>query len=42
MKTNTRFQVEGWQMTAQLEQSKRIEIFNENIVHFEKVNVTIL
>jgi hypothetical protein len=37
MKTNTRFKVEGGQMTTQLGQGRCIEIFNENIVHFEKV-----
>ncbi|OCG69098.1 hypothetical protein A9G41_07090 [Gilliamella sp. Nev5-1] len=37
MKTNTRFKVEGGQMTTQLGQGRGIEIFNENIVHFEKV-----
>jgi len=37
MDTNTRFKVEGGQMTTQLGQGKGIEIFNKNIVHFEKV-----
>jgi hypothetical protein len=37
MKTNTRFKVEGGQMTTQLGQGRGIKIFNENIVHFEKV-----
>lgn len=37
MNTNTRFKVEGGQMTTQLGQGKGIEIFNKNIVHFEKV-----
>ena len=37
MDTNTRFKVEGGQMTTQLGQGKGMEIFNNNIVHFEKV-----
>ena len=37
MDTNTLFKVEGGQMTTQLEQSKGMEIFNNNIVHFEEV-----
>ena len=37
MNTNTRFKVEGGQMTTQLGQGKGMEIFNKNIVHFEKV-----
>ncbi|WP_231692226.1 VENN motif pre-toxin domain-containing protein, partial [Cronobacter dublinensis] len=37
METNTRFKVEGGQMTTQLGQGKGMEIFNKNIVHFEKV-----
>lgn len=37
MQTNTRFKVEKGQMTTQLGQGKGIQIFNENIVHFEKV-----
>ncbi|MGR4049463.1 hemagglutinin repeat-containing protein [Kosakonia cowanii] len=37
MDTNTRFKVEGGQMTTQLGQGKGMEIFNKNIVHFEKV-----
>ena len=37
MKTNTRFKVEGGQMTTQLDQGKEVKIFNKNIVHFEKV-----
>lgn len=37
MDTNTRFKVEGGQMTTQLGQGKGMEIFNNNIVHFEQV-----
>ena len=37
MQTNTRFKVEGGQMTTQLGQGKGIEIFNHNIVDFERV-----
>ncbi|PIT20846.1 hypothetical protein BGI36_07700, partial [Snodgrassella communis] len=37
MQSNTRFKVEGGQMTTQLGQGKGIEIFNKNIIHFEKV-----
>ena len=37
MNTNTRFKVEGGQMTTQLGQGKGMDIFNKNIVHFEKV-----
>jgi hypothetical protein len=37
MQTNTRFKVEKGQMTTQLGQGKGMEIFNNNIVHFEKV-----
>ncbi|MBQ4776496.1 hemagglutinin repeat-containing protein [Pectobacterium versatile] len=37
METNTRFKVEGGQMTTQLGQGKGMEIFNKNIVHFEQV-----
>ncbi len=35
--TNTRFKVEGWQITTQLGHGKEMEIFNKNIVYFEKV-----
>lgn len=37
MDTNTRFKVEGGQMTPQLGQGKGMEILNKNIVYFEKV-----
>ena len=37
MKTNTRFKVEGGQMTTQLGQGRGVKIFNKNIVYFEKV-----
>ncbi len=37
MQTNTRFKVEGGQMTTQLGQGKGLEIFNNNIIKFEKV-----
>lgn len=37
MQTNTRFKVEKRQMTTQLGKDEGIQIFNENIVHFEKV-----
>ncbi|WPG21782.1 hemagglutinin repeat-containing protein [Kosakonia cowanii] len=37
MDTNARFKVEGGQMTTQLGQGKGMEIFNNNIVHFEQV-----
>ena len=35
--TNTRFKVEGGQMTTQLGQGRGVKIFNKNIVYFEKV-----
>ncbi|WKW41565.1 hypothetical protein [Kosakonia cowanii] len=35
--TNARFKVEGGQITTQLGQGKGMEIFNNNIVHFEQV-----
>ncbi|WP_231654823.1 DUF637 domain-containing protein [Ralstonia solanacearum] len=37
MQTNVRFKVEGGQMTTQLGQGSGINIFNQNIVQFEKV-----
>lgn len=37
MNTNNRFKEEGGQMTTQLGQGKGMEIFNKNIVNFEKV-----
>lgn len=35
--TNTRFKVEGGQMITQIEKGKGLDIFNKNIIHFEKV-----
>ena len=37
MQTNVRFKVEGGQMTTQLGQGAGINIFNQNIVQFQKV-----
>nr|WP_301178479.1 hypothetical protein [Gilliamella apicola] len=37
MDTNTRFKIESGQMTTQLGQGKGMEILNNNIVYFEKV-----
>ena len=37
MQTNVRFKVEGGQMTTQLGQGPGINIFNQNIVQFDKV-----
>ena len=37
MDINTRFKIESGQMTTQLGQGKGMEILNNNIVYFEKV-----
>ena len=37
MDTNIRFKVESEQMTTQVGQGKGMEILNNNIVYFEKV-----
>lgn len=37
MQTNVRFKVEGGQMTTQLGQGPGINIFNQNMIQFEKV-----
>ena len=39
MYTNTRFKVEGGQMITQIEKGKGLDIFNKNIIHFEKVKL---
>ncbi|WP_232427491.1 filamentous hemagglutinin N-terminal domain-containing protein [Burkholderia ubonensis] len=38
MQNNVRFKVEGGQMTTQLGQGSGINIFNQNIVHFQRIH----
>jgi filamentous hemagglutinin len=37
MDTNVRFKVEGGQMTTQLGKGIGLDIFNQNIIQFQKV-----